>query len=437
MKQEYYNKNGKTLPEIFKELKEKQKTNFYDQNEKKYENYIKSRQVINYKYNAIGVIIGLLIVLLFAMTIKSNAIFAKTKEEKVAIGEFEENTEPIDLMQIVSLNISDVETKKIVTETKEIEFETQYIQDNQLAKDEQVLIQEGILGSKEVTYIRSYKSVELIGEEVICENIISEPTVKVIKIGTSEFLANNKVKIGDTMYTINEAPIYKEINVESTQIGVIHQYIDITLMEVSAEWCKIRVDGIEGFVKPNLITSENVTPGIAEKSRINRIMLGVNFDMPLNVKSGLTKEDFKKVLSNNTKDTKKIFENNAEFFYEIEQTYNINGVFLASIGIHESNWGTSTIATNKKNLFGYGAYDETPYESSVTFESYKSGIENVAKALVKYYINPNGTSIYNGETAVGSFYNGSTLTGVNVRYASDSLWAEKVFKIMKTLYEKL
>ena len=31
--------------------------------------------------------------------------------------------------------------------------------------------------------------------------------------------------------------------------------------------------------------------------------------------------------------------------------YHINGVFLASMAIHESGWGTSTIAKDKKNLF--------------------------------------------------------------------------------------
>ena len=91
----------------------------------------------------------------------------------------------------------------------------------------------------------------------------------------------------------------------------------------------------------------------------------------------------------------------------------------------------------KKNLFGFGSFDFSAFESSTTFESYQYGIDYVAKVLVKYYINEQGTSIYDGETAVGTYYNGATVAGVNVRYASDQNWSTRVFNIMKALYEKI
>ena len=57
--------------------------------------------------------------------------------------------------------------------------------------------------------------------------------------------------------------------------------------------------------------------------------------------------------------------------------------------------------------------------------------------FAKYYLNPNGTKIYNGEIATGSHYNGPNLTGVNKKYASDTNWANSVYKWMKYLYNKL
>ena len=107
------------------------------------------------------------------------------------------------------------------------------------------------------------------------------------------------------------------------------------------------------------------------------------------------------------------------------------------MAIHESAWGTSQIANDKKNLFGYGSYDSTPYESSYEFEDYKDGIELVAKSLVKYYLNPSGTKIYDGETATAWYYNGPTLAGVNTRYASDKDWHKKVYSYMEMLYNRL
>ena len=38
---------------------------------------------------------------------------------------------------------------------------------------------------------------------------------------------------------------------------------------------------------------------------------------------------------------------------------------------------------------------------------------------------------------VGAHYNGSSLTAVNKKYASDKSWANKVYNWMKYLYDKL
>lgn len=107
------------------------------------------------------------------------------------------------------------------------------------------------------------------------------------------------------------------------------------------------------------------------------------------------------------------------------------------MAIHESGWATSTISKDKKNLFGYGAYDSSPYESSFSFETYAEGIELVAKVLVKNYINEPGTPIYENEVAKGSYYNEPTMEGVNVRYASDTNWHQKIYKYMEYLYNRL
>ena len=162
---------------------------------------------------------------------------------------------------------------------------------------------------------------------------------------------------------------------------------------------------------------------------------GLNFNMALNRPSGFTLEQFKKVLTD-SKDKNNIFKDNAEYFYYIEEEYNINGIFVAAVGIHESGWGTSKIARNKYNLFGYGAYDSNPYNGAYTFENYSESIDLIARVFVKYYINPKGTSIYDNQKASGKYYNGNTLTAINKKYATDKNWANAVYKHMKYLYGK-
>ena len=392
--------------------------------------------MVDQRFNAAGAIIGILFLILFVTSIHGNYIFATSEEEKIAINKFEVNENSIDIINTISSNISDLTKKEIVKREKDIEFEIIYVETEQLPKDEENVLQEGTLGKIEQNIIMTYENEELISENVLSESIILEPVEKIIEIGTSEFLLNNQVHIGDKMYTTKELEFY-ESNSNDEILGYIYENIDVIILSEKDGWANIRVDGHEGFVKSEFLTSENITPEIVEKSRIQRIKLNLNRDMKLNSPSGFSKEDFVKVLSSNQEDTNKIFEQYAEVFYEVEQKYNINGIFLAAMAIHESNWGTSTISVQKKNLFGYGSYDESAYTSSYTFESYEYGIELVAKVLVKYYLNEEGTEIYDNEIALATYYNGPTISGVNVRYASDPNWSTRIYEIMHSLYEKL
>lgn len=433
-----YLEEAKRLPDLFKEIQDIRygRVNAEVLENEKEKIKFNRIYVVDHRFNAAGAIIGILFLIIFVTSINGNYIFAKTQEEKVAIGKYEENEQALDLMNTISTNISAFVKKEIVNQEIDVEYETKYVETNLLPKDEEKIIQEGQLGKIEQTIIKTYENNELLSEEVLNEVRKVEPTEKIIEVGTSEFLHKNKVHLGDVMYTTQQVEIYNSEDVNEV-LGYIFPFIDVTVVSEENGIAKVKVDGTEGIVKSEFLTSEVVNPGIAEKCRIQRIAVGVNFDMKLNVPSGLTKEDFIKVLSNNPNDTNKIFEQHAETFYDIEKNYGVNGLFIAAIGIHESNWGTSNISLQKKNLFGYGAYDSSAYESSYIFESYKYGIDMLAKVMAKYYLNEPETEIFGDEIATGIYYNGPTVSGVNVRYASDQNWATRVYEIMVSLYEKL
>ena len=433
--------NAKSLSEIFKEVQdirygrskpEQIKTEISKENIKFNKIYVTNR-----KFNTAGAIIGILFLILFTTSIHSNYIFATSEEKKVAINSFEENNSKLNIMNIISNNISEYTTKEILTKEVQVEYETEYIDNNSMPKGEEKIIQVGLFGEVDQTIIKTYENNELISESVISEILKAEPTKQIIERGTSEFLFNKKVHIGDTVYTTEKIILYEGPSEESNAICYVHQYIDVKLLSEENGWCFIKVDGIDGYIRGDYITSVSLNPEMVELSRKKRIEISLKFEMELNKPSGLTRNDFVKVLSGNSEDTEKIFEQNAGLFYDMEQKYNINGIFLASMGIHESNWGKSNIAKQKKNLFGYGSYDSSAFESSYTFESYQYGIELVAKVLAKYYLNEPGTIIYDGETAIGSYYNGPTILGVNTRYASDPNWSNRVFSIMESLYNKI
>ncbi len=239
--------------------------------------------------------------------------------------------------------------------------------------------------------------------------------------------------------------VMTESNEDSKKLATLHTNEELKVLEIIENWYKISHDSITGWVKQECTTYINPNETYLDndenkdttsQNENNSQIQNLSFNMSLNKPSGLSLEQFKKILSDE-KDKNNIFENNAEYFYYIEQQYNINGVFVAAVGIHESAWGTSTISRQKNNLFGYGAYDSNPYNGAYSFDDYSESIDLIARVFVKYYINPKGTNIYGGEKALGTYYTSPTLQGVNNKYATDKNWANSVYSHMKYLYNKL
>ena len=373
------------------------------------------------------------IYILYNVYINQTTSYATTTQniEEIKIS----NAEKIEIEKYLQENQKE-NLEEIITEEVELEYITQYKNNSSLAKGTIQVLQEGRTGTQQITIKRKYdENGEIISEEQINSIIIKSAVNKIVEIGTSNTIKASKITKGTNIYvTSDRAEIMQENNTQSAKITTITKNTELTVIEEKDGWYKIKINGQEGWIKEENVTSVNPNPTTSQGN--NTSITKLSFEMALNKPSGLSLEQFKKVLTD-SKDVNNIFSENAEYFYYIEQQYNINGIFVAAIGIHESAWGTSKIAQNKKNLFGYGAYDSSPYSSSYSFDTYAEGIDLIARVLVKYYLNPNGTSIYNGEVASGKYYNGNTLTAVNKKYATDKNWANSVYKYMEYLYKKI
>ena len=349
---------------------------------------------------------------------------------------YEKNTNPFNISQILINNTNSTKTKEKTYRDREIPYPTKYIENSSLPKDEKVVKQTGVAGLERVNIIRTYEGQDLIDESTSSIDILLAPVEEIVEVGTSDFLVNHNVHLGDIMYIINTVSLMDSIN-NGSEICKITRYMDVTLLEVLGDWCKISFDGQEGYVPSSSLTSQSTTPGIVSQNKVQRIVSKLDFNMILNVKSGLTLDHYKRILSNEPREVNKILENNAEAFYNAEQKYNVNGILLVAMAIHESGWGTSAISVDKKNLFGYGAYDNDAYNSAYTFDTYAEGIDLVAKILAKAYLNPAGMSMPDGDTTTGRYYSSPTLTGINTRYSTDPNWCTKVFSYMTYFYDKL
>lgn len=318
---------------------------------------------------------------------------------------------------------------------------TKYKTNNKLPKGTIQVIQEGREGLQAITIKKVYENGEIVSEEQLGARVTKASVDKIVEVGGANYSNNYTVKVGDTVYvTSDRISIMLEPTLDSPKVSTLQKNSELKVLENNEYWYKISSSLGTGWVKKENTTYVNPNSEFSQgqsASKSKQELLGnLNFNMNLNKPSGLSLEQFKKVL-NDSKDVNNIFSDNAEYFYYIEKQYNINGIFVASIGIHESAWGTSKIAKDKCNLFGYGAYDSNPYNGAYTFSSYSESIDLMARVLTKYYLNPKGTKIYNSEIAAGTYYNGPTVTGVNTRYATDKNWANAVYNYMKYLYNKL
>ena len=127
----------------------------------------------------------------------------------------------------------------------------------------------------------------------------------------------------------------------------------------------------------------------------------------------------------------RFFESNAENFFDISTKYGMDPRFIFCIGIHESAYGTSKIALEKGNFFGWGAYDSSPYSSALAFYDMSNGIETVAKGLSTNYVVESG-AYYN--TIKNNGYDPTTIQGIGSVYASDPSWAKSVSSYIQKIF---
>lgn len=399
----------------------------------------KIKMIIYISFTLIG---GLYLILFCYMYLPITKIYAKEviaaeEEKKLEISKAEE----IDIYNIIDKNLGNENLEQISKREEVLEYITQYRINKEIPKGVSYVVQEGREGIQEIVTKTIFDdNGNILHEEIIKVNVLKASFNKIVEIGEADYTSNYKVKKGDTVYVTSDVLGFMlQPDEESKKMTTLVQNDEVKILEINKNWYKVSFNNREGWIKSECTNyiNPNKDYNYQDNGKTKQQLIStLKFDMDINKPSGLTLEQFKKILSDG-KDKNNIFENNAKYFYYIEKQYNINGVFVAAVGIHESDWGTSEIARQKNNLFGYGAYDNNPFNSAYQFNNYAESIDLIARVFVKYYLNPSKTNIYGGEKAEGTFYNGTTLSAINKKYATDKKWAEAVYNHIKYLYNKL
>ena len=141
--------------------------------------------------------------------------------------------------------------------------------------------------------------------------------------------------------------------------------------------------------------------------------------LPSHSVTGYSAGDLDRIIANKgyNANTSKMF-GTGKYFKEAEDTYGQNALMMFSTAMNESASGTSKIAMDKNNLFGYGAADSCAYDCAYSYNSVRDSIMDYAKRTGDSY------AVVTGKYYYGGHY-GNKASGRNVKYASDPYWGEK------------
>lgn len=182
-------------------------------------------------------------------------------------------------------------------------------------------------------------------------------------------------------------------------------------------------DGIYFYTDTNAML-DDYKKGSAEKS-VNIIpYYNYYMYMPIRTKTNITKENINDYLvSRNytSKDASMLYGEEATFI-DAQNKYGVNAITSFATAINESGWGTSALARNKNNLFGHNAVDSDVMSAASGYKTVADGVYRHA-----YYMINAGFS--ETKDAVARYYGshlGNKNSGINVKYASDPYWGEKI-----------
>lgn len=143
----------------------------------------------------------------------------------------------------------------------------------------------------------------------------------------------------------------------------------------------------------------------------------ISRSMNLTKRTGLSREDFIKLISRVKADSSGFFEKNAGKIYDLCEEYSINEIFFCGLISAESGWN---IASNHRRTHNYISLMRNG--KLIRYGSINEGLEVAAQKLHYNYLTPGG-----------KFYHGKTLSGVKTCFCPSGTWVSLVYGRMKQI----
>ena len=176
----------------------------------------------------------------------------------------------------------------------------------------------------------------------------------------------------------------------------------------------------DDFVIENSIEEIKLGSSTEEETTIPIEDVKISKDMDLTIRTGLSRNDFIKLMSGVNEDKANFFEENAGLIYDICEEFDINEIFFCGLIAGESGW---RIAENHRRTHNYISLMSGG--SLIRFSSLEEGLRKAAEALHNNYL-----------TEGGRFYYGKTLAAVKTRFCpSSTTWVNLIYGNMKLILD--
>jgi beta-N-acetylglucosaminidase len=213
-------------------------------------------------------------------------------------------------------------------------------------------------------------------------------------------------------------------NTQSNKMAVIPNGTTVKSSEKTAQnWYRVTYNGKTGYASGSYLKEYKLTD--------------YRF-IDLRTKSTVTAKQINTYIAANVKGKPSVLLNKGQAFIDAGKKYGLNALYLAAHAIHESAYGTSNISLGKKNLFGYGAYDATPFVGAYRFSTVEQCINYVAQKMKADYLNPKGAHFegamlgYRTNDSKGTRVASKSI-GMNFWYASDPNWGNGIARHMQKI----
>lgn len=145
----------------------------------------------------------------------------------------------------------------------------------------------------------------------------------------------------------------------------------------------------------------------------------ISFNMDVSKTTGLSKEDFIKLVQNMRYDRTGILARNAGHIWELCHKYNVNEIFVLGICGIESAWCSAPQHQSTHNYCSLMTGGKL-----IAYPSDEAGFEAMISLLGQKYLTPGA-----------SLYHGATITGVGRCYCNPTSWPKKVYTCMQQVFK--